>query len=57
MSDRPGNEDFCKRIEAAIDYCRKEWDMTYSEVIGCLECCKADVLDEMRDDDNSEEDE
>jgi len=49
MADRPCNEEFCKRIKSAIDYCRREWDMTYSEVIGCLECCKWDVLDEMKD--------
>ena len=47
--DRPCNDDFCKRVHQVIDYCREEWQMTYSEVIGCLEVVKADILDEMSD--------
>lgn len=54
MSDRPGNNDFTEKIHKAIDYCREEWDMTYSEIIGCLEVVKADILDEMKDESEEE---
>ena len=54
MTDRPCNDAFLEKVHQAIDYCREEWDMTYSEIIGCLEIAKVDVLDEMKDE--SEED-
>lgn len=49
MADRECNNAFVQRIHDAIDYCRQEWDMTYSEVVGCLEIVKADILDEMKE--------
>lgn len=33
-------------IEAKIDYFRKEYDMTYAEVVGVLECIKHAILNE-----------
>jgi len=47
--DRPANDVLCEKLTAAVDYCRQEWNMTYSEAIGCLECVKFDLLEEMKD--------
>ena len=46
---RPCNEVLCEKLHDAIDYMRSEWDMTYSEVVGCLEVVKFDILEEMAD--------
>ena len=47
--DRPCSEALCGKLQAAIDYCRDEWNITYAEVVGCLEIVKSDILDEIRD--------
>jgi len=44
---RPCNEVLCDKLHQSIDYMRQEWQMTYAEVIGCLEVVKFDVLEEM----------
>lgn len=31
-----GTDALCDRVEAAVDYCIKEFDMTLAEVIGSL---------------------
>jgi hypothetical protein len=41
---RPGCDHFVGELEKLIDYFRLEYKMTYSEVIGCLELVKADVI-------------
>ena len=35
-----------ERINKQIDYCRKEFDMTYAEVVGVLEIVKHDIWNE-----------
>ena len=45
---RPCNDQFIERVHSVIDYMRSEWNMTYSEVVGCLECLKWDILEEMK---------
>ena len=54
---RPCNDALVSKIQAAIDYAVIEWDMTYSEIIGCLESVKYDVLEEMKSDIDDEDDE
>lgn len=51
LPDRVATEYLCKRINESIDYCRKEWNITYAEVIGSLEVIKFDILEEMLEDD------
>ena len=55
MADRECNHAFVQKIHDAIDYCRQEWDMTYSELVGCLEIVKSDMLDEMKDEAEDED--
>lgn len=38
----------------AIGRCRHEFDMTYAEVVGCLEVVKYDILEEMADESEDE---
>lgn len=51
--------DFCERVEKVIDYFRKEYKMTYAEIIGCLDILKAtmtlEVIAEVRKEDDNEE--
>jgi len=43
---------FIEDLEARIEYFRAEYDLTYSEAIGCLEIIKHELLEEMREDDD-----
>lgn len=43
---KEGVEALSEYIDAKIDYFRKEYEMTYAEVIGVLECTKFNLLNE-----------
>jgi len=43
---RRGCDHFVDELERLIDRLRAEYEMTYAEVIGCLELVKADLLSE-----------
>ena len=45
------------KVCAAIDYCRKEFDITYMEVIGVLHILADTMVREMRDVECEEEEE
>lgn len=53
--DRPATDCLCAKLHAAIDYCRREWKVTYAEVIGSLEVVKFDILEEMTEPEENEE--
>ena len=43
---------FCKQVTATIDRCRQEWDISYCEIIGCIEIIKNDLLVECNKEDD-----
>ena len=43
---------FLNDIRGRIDYFRQEFNLTYSEAIGCLEIAKHELLQEATDDDD-----
>ena len=45
-------ECFEYQIEAAVDYCRKEWNMTYAEMIAMLEMYKHKMIHEAERDED-----
>lgn len=45
MSQR-GTEHLCTELAAVIDHFRDEYEMTYAEVVGCLEIVKHFLIDE-----------
>ncbi len=47
---------FVEELAKLIEHFRAEWELTYCEAIGCLEMVKFDVLQELSDEDESEED-
>lgn len=53
---RRGATHFVKEIEAVINRFRREYSMTYAEIIGSLELVKFDVLREASEDDDDDND-
>lgn len=45
---------FLTDLELQIIRFRQEYEMTYAELIGCLEIKKSEILQEMREDDPEE---
>ena len=43
-------EFFCESVQSTIKRCRDEWDMSYCEIIGCLEMIKANMITEAFED-------
>ena len=44
-------EFFCNSVGGTIDRCRQEWDISYCELLGCLDIIKNDLLDECNEED------
>lgn len=53
---RRGRTFLMEAVSDAIDYTRKEFKMTYVEIIGCLECIKHEMLVELDEDEDEDED-
>ncbi len=49
-----GCDHFCEEVELIINRMRQEYEMTYAEVIGCLEVIKMGLMNEALDQDEGE---
>lgn len=47
-------DSFLAELSRVIEYHRDEWELTYSEAIGCLEITKAHLMREIFEDDEDE---
>lgn len=43
---------FVEGVESIIGRCRQEWDMSYCEIVGCLEIIKANLIEESLEDED-----
>jgi hypothetical protein len=48
---------FLTELDLQINRFRQEYEMTYAELIGCLEIKKSEILQEMQEDEDEDEDE
>ena len=56
MMSQRGTQHLAEELTAVIERFRHEYEMTYAEVVGCLELVKYDVICESVEDDDDEDD-
>jgi len=46
---KDSTEKFFQKVQEDIEYFRKEFDLTYAELLGALELIKADIIKEIQE--------